>query len=128
MADHEEIFVKVNAPVDRGIAPLVEALSAIPDLETLESCQGDPDSHKMAYVFFRYRDWQAAGELLFEQILGALDEDLRAEVSVSLTAYDTSHAQGRIAVEQSAMPALINVIRSVSSDRMSQCSGGTGCT
>lgn len=113
MVQHTEIFVKVNAPVDSGVAPLVEALSFIPELETLESCEGEPDG-KMAYVFFRYRDWHATGKLLFERILGGMSEDLRADVSVSLTAYDTDHAQGRIAVQQAAIPALVDVIKAVS--------------
>ena len=44
---HAQTFVKVNAPVDSGIAPLVSALSRFPGLVTLSSCEGG------AFVTFR---------------------------------------------------------------------------
>ncbi len=109
MADHVEIFVKVNARVDSGVAPLVDALSSIPGLETLESCQGDPPD-RMAYVFFRLGSWRDIGALLFDRLLSAIDADLRADVSLSMQAYDTDHARGRIAVRPAAIPALVDAI------------------
>jgi len=50
MADqsHAQVFVKINARVDEGIAPLVSALSRFPTLYTLASCQGG------AFVEFRF--------------------------------------------------------------------------
>ncbi len=47
---HEQVFVKVNAECDRGVAPLVEALSDIPRLVTLDSCQSD--DRGAAHVWF----------------------------------------------------------------------------
>ena len=44
---HQQICVKVNTPVDSGVAHLVEALSSFPELCTLSSCQG------AAFVSFR---------------------------------------------------------------------------
>lgn len=49
---HEQVWTKVNAQVDKGIAPLVEALSAFPELQTLSSCEGYQD--RAATVSFRY--------------------------------------------------------------------------
>lgn len=49
---HKTIPVKVNALVDEGVAPLVNALNEFPAVLTVDSCQGhngDP-----AYVFFHY--------------------------------------------------------------------------
>ena len=50
---HTNAFVKVNAPVDAGIAPVVEALSLFPKVCTTASCEG-----KLAtgggFVWFRY--------------------------------------------------------------------------
>lgn len=40
MVRHEEVVVKVNAMADRGVAPLVEALSEWPEVVTLGSCEG----------------------------------------------------------------------------------------
>lgn len=45
---HRQIFAKVNAPVDKGIANLVSALSEFPTLCTLSSCEGG------AFVTFRF--------------------------------------------------------------------------
>lgn len=40
---HEQVSVKVNTRCDRGIAPLVEALSRFPEVMTVESCEGCDD-------------------------------------------------------------------------------------
>ena len=64
---HESVAVKVNALVDQGIAPLVEALSEIDGLITLDSCQGAPPEGAEAYVSFTYgdgSDWAETGRLL----------------------------------------------------------------
>jgi hypothetical protein len=53
-SDHVEKLVKVNAPVDEGIAEVVEALNAFPKLYTTDSCQGRDDG--WAFVWFRYGD------------------------------------------------------------------------
>lgn len=37
---HKETSVKVNAWVDRGVAPLVQALNEFPQVYTLQSCEG----------------------------------------------------------------------------------------
>ncbi len=56
---HKQVEVKVNAPVDEGIAPLVEALSSIDGLITIESCQGGKEE---AFVDFLYGEtWQELG-------------------------------------------------------------------
>ena len=48
---HETVLVKINAPIDRAIAPLVEAMNEFPEVLTLDSCQGDDE--RPAHVFFR---------------------------------------------------------------------------
>src|SRR5260370_28815542 len=52
MVSHSQIWVKVNAPVDRGIQGRVAALSSFASLETIESCEGN-ENHG-AWVCFRY--------------------------------------------------------------------------
>ena len=62
---HQEIFVKVNALCDQGIAPLVEALNRINGLITLESCEEAVNGE--AWVFFTYgNDCQTLAGLLQE--------------------------------------------------------------
>src|SRR5579859_3630684 len=45
---HPQVFARVNAPVDEGIADLVSALSDLPSLCTQSSCEG------AAFVTFRF--------------------------------------------------------------------------
>lgn len=39
-AGHKQVWVKVNARVDEGVAPRVVALSEFEDVVTYSSCQG----------------------------------------------------------------------------------------
>lgn len=50
--DHDQTFTKVNAPVDAGIAEIVDALSLFPRLCTTASCEGN--GHVGGSVDFRY--------------------------------------------------------------------------
>jgi hypothetical protein len=52
--NHPQVWVKVNAPVDEGIADLIKTLSLFPKLRTFESCERDGDRH--AFVAFDYGD------------------------------------------------------------------------
>jgi hypothetical protein len=63
MTAHDQVFAKVNIPCDRGIAPLVEAMSEIKGLTTIDSCQ--EDFRGEASVYFTYGDdWHELAELV----------------------------------------------------------------
>jgi hypothetical protein len=86
MDTHEQVWAKVNAPVDRGVADLVAALSEFPGLETVESCEGGAD--RPAWICFRYgRYWQAAEPWreTAEFVLGHLAPQLYDRVGDSAT-------------------------------------------
>lgn len=108
MEAHAQVPVKVNAMVDEGIAQLVEALSAVPGLVTLESCQGG--NGRDAYVIFRLGNWQEAGRFMFETLLPAMSDDLRSVSALRLQAYDAAMAQGEISVDPCAIPLLVQCI------------------
>ena len=112
-------MVKVNAPVDEGIASLVSALSEFDGLETLESCEGEADD-RPAFVTFRFGSWRTCGSLLFDTLLGAMEPDLRSAVSVSIMGYSASHCHGRISLSSAAVERMTNLVRGV---RMSSCFG-----
>ena len=60
---HEQVTIKVNAEVDRGVASLVAALNEIDGLITLDSCQNCYPWG--ANVFFTFgKDWKDLAELL----------------------------------------------------------------
>lgn len=113
MPAHREVPVKVNAFVDEGVAELVEALSAIPRLVTLESCQGGDG--RDAYIIFRLGDWQEIGHFMFERLLPAMSEDLRSVAALRVQAYDVEMAQGSISVDPRAIPLLIQCLNDVAS-------------
>src|SRR5262245_23864063 len=72
---HEEVVVKVNAKVDRAVAPLVAALNELPGIITVESCEGDAE--REAYVSFHVGDdWHDLGEFT-RRLSEALGKDER---------------------------------------------------
>ena len=122
---HAQTWVKINAPVDEGIAELVSALSEIDGLETIESCQGTPERDN-AFVFFRFGTWRDCGSLMFDELLPMLEPDLKASVALTLRAYDADSAMGELSVELVAVQTLSERVRRLSaSRRTSQCFCGT---
>ena len=71
MAIHEQVWVKVNAEVDRGMARIVAALSSIDGLQTLQSCERSPEGE--AYVHFWYGQWEQTSRLVFQKIIPKLE-------------------------------------------------------
>jgi hypothetical protein len=67
MATHDQTWVKVNAPVDSGVAHVVSILSEFDGLQTLQSCQGDP-GQRDGYVYFCCGSWQDSCRLVFDRI------------------------------------------------------------
>lgn len=94
MATHEQVWIKVNAPVDAGVAEVVSILNTVDGLETLQSCQGDP-GRKDGYVYFACGDWQKMCDLVFRKIGPTLknraDED--AKLVVEATSADAPMAK-----------------------------------
>ena len=51
--EHETERTRVNAWVDAGVLPLVDALNQHPMIVTLDSCENDGDNR--AYVYFKFQ-------------------------------------------------------------------------
>ena len=108
---HKEIWVKVNAPVDEGIAPIVTLLSEVEGLETLESCQGDSVDEAPAFVFFRFKDWETICRFAFEVVSPALAR-LDADTSVSVDVFNRGEPMGKIQIRSpESIPAIANALR-----------------
>jgi len=117
----------VNAPVDEGIAEIVEILSEIKGLQTISSCQGEPGlDGKEAVVFFCFQNWREIGELLFERLppmMEALDE-CRATLSISVLG--NCPLQGRISFIPEVTDKMACLLRKAIRDSHScEYSGGT---
>jgi hypothetical protein len=117
MKKHSTINIKVNAPVDRGIAPLVLALNRFDGLLTLDSCEGYKD--KPAYVYFRYgakpKDLTTfcyiLAEKLSEHIKGANGYSLRVEWD-----YDFSNNMAALMTERPYIHKLTAAIKAVANE------------
>ena len=60
--EHKQVYIKVNAACDEGVAALVAALSEFAGVVTVDSCENGAWG---AYVFFTYGDtWQDLAALL----------------------------------------------------------------
>jgi len=107
---HQETWVKVNAPVDSGIADLVSALGEIEQLQTLESCQGTPGN---AFVYFWYgEDWKPMADVVFNVIAPALKEQYEATVSISV--FGESKPMAKITMPPDSIPAVTAAIYAIS--------------
>ena len=111
---HIEIPIKVNAYVDEGIAPLVEALNGFLGVVTLDSCEGSGDSH--GYVHFAIRG-DSTGTFSFVQHLSdALGRQLpsSSEYSVYIEWGDEAERPiGRIIVKQGCVEMLAKALKEI---------------
>ncbi len=127
---HPQTWARVNTHVDKGIAPLIEALSMFPLLQTLESCEGDDT--QAAWVCFFYGAYWAdpwvplAGFVLHElgPPLAAMVGD-NARLSVRVT--ETGTALGEIAVNKAAMADVESAIRRIAAGISARPLHSLGC-
>lgn len=81
---HEQVFVKVNALVDRGVRPLVAALNELPGVLTATSCEGDAGQD--AYAAFTY----GAGWWELAEFVHCLSASLAADNRLASCSYSLS--------------------------------------
>lgn len=104
MSIHDQIWVKVNAQVDKELAELVSALNMVSELHTVASCQGGKIEGRSgtanAYIYFYYGDWQQISELAFDEMAPALSRI----GSIQVDRAGTSDPMGKIII----LPGCIN--------------------
>ena len=116
---HIEVPVKVNAYVDEGIAPLVEALNGFLGVVTLDSCEGSGDSH--AYVHFAIRGDSTGTFSLVQHLSAALGRQLpsSSEYSVYIEWGDEAERPiGSIIVKRGCVEMLTRALKEIA------CAGG----
>jgi len=114
---HKQTWVKVNAPVDEGVAGLVSALSSFPELCTIESCQGDAEHP--AVVFYSYADkgvegehsWQKLSEFTLGFLGPRLVQQLGDLVTMGITINSWGWPQGELQVRPGAMQRTLRAIK-----------------
>jgi len=108
MAAHREVPVKVNARVDAAIAELVTVLNEYPNLQTLQSCQGEAGGE--AYVFFTCGSWQSTCEFLFGKIAPALSAKIDDEI-LQIEVFGNEDPVGRIAFQPESIAEITSEIK-----------------
>lgn len=109
---HPQTWAKVNASVDVGVLPLVEALSAFPALQTFESCEGIGDEPMTVWFTYGHSDTELA--TFFAKVLAAeIKGKIPADVELSLWANTFGQVHAEIAVPRSAAKRVARLIRRV---------------
>jgi len=113
MSLHDQVWVKVNAQVDIGIAEIVELLNRVDGLETLQSCQGIP-GEAPAYVYFSCGDWQNVCRFVFDEVGPKLHERLDDEVRASVELLG-GNAVGKLSFSAEAASLIASALKEVNS-------------
>ena len=134
---HKQVWAKVNAPVDSEIAELIEALSAFPMLETLESCQGRKDGPaSICFLYGNYwsHPWKDITEFSLDFLAPGLVAEIGDDVRLSLELNGSGVTQGNLTVRAGAVHQTTKAIKrllrrfSASHVRSLVCSGGKSDT
>ena len=114
---HEQTWVKVNAPVDKGIAPLIEALSQFPGVRTLDSCEGTAGS---AWVCFDCgeEDWKRLSEFVLAVIGPPLAEEFGDRVELSVRVTESGLYRAEMTVSKAVISAVSKKIAGLSRSSM----------
>ena len=135
---HRQVWTKVNAHVDEGVADLVFALSSFQGLRTLESCQGDPDGAAWVCFFMgedREDEWPLLANLLLGRVGPTLARELGDLAHVSIHVTGAGLVQGELTVRSDAMSDTVSLLLSLAADWQPRaayhrcaCSCDTSCT
>lgn len=126
--NHKQVWVKVNAHVDEGVADLVEALNSFPELRTTKSSQGDDQSP--AWVYFTYGNghWQEVAKFTLGHLGPRLAQQLGDQARLSICMTNSGEAQGELLVRPGALTDAVEVLRALARLDPSSFSGGNGAS
>lgn len=111
---HQQVWAKVNVPVDEGVADLVAELSAFPGLQTIESCQRTPTQG--AWVCFHYgahweHPWRDLATFVFDYLGPFLAQEIGDLANVTLRVTGCGGVQGELAVRLGGLERTIRALR-----------------
>lgn len=117
MTVHRQVWVKVNAQVDEGIATLIEALNSFPGVRTIESCEGREDS---AWVCFDRgeTDWKSLSEFVFAIVGPPLMAKFGDRVLLTVGITDSGLYRAEMTVAKSILPAVSDALRQLAKQPM----------
>ncbi len=112
MAAHTQVWVKVNAPVDAGVAEIVAALNTVDGLETLQSCQGNPGESD-GYVYFACGDWKRISQFVFEQVGPELKRKLDDDATLIIEATNADEPLAKLSFRAEATDLVVSTLKDV---------------
>jgi len=112
MATHEQVWVKVNAPVDVGIAEVVSLLNSVEGLLTLASCQGEAEQRD-AYVYFSLGNWQTLCQFVFERIGTDLKQKFGEGVQAIVEAADADSPIAKLSFRAEIIGPLASALKDI---------------
>jgi hypothetical protein len=112
MAAHPQVWVKVNAPVDAGVADIVAMLNTVEGLETLQSCQGNPGESD-GYVYFACGDWKRMSQFVFEQVGPELKRKLDDDATLIIEATSADEPMAKLSFRAEATDLVASTLKDV---------------
>ena len=110
MATHDQIWVKVNAPVDAGVAEIVSVLNSVDGLETLQSCQGDSGG-RSGYVYIACGDWQKMCHLVFQRIGPVLKNKVDEDAKLTVDATSSEAPMAKLSFKAEATDIVVSALK-----------------
>jgi hypothetical protein len=110
MGGHEQVWVKVNAPVDAGVAEIVAVLNSVDGLETLQSCQGDAGG-KSGYVYFACGDWQKMCQFVFQKIGPTLKSKADEDAKLTVEATSAEAPMAKLSFKAEATDTVVSALK-----------------
>ena len=110
IATHPQTWIKVNAPVDEGVAEIVSMLNSVEGLETLQSCQGGPGERE-GYVYFACGDWKRLSRCVFEQIGPSLKRKLDEDATLTVEATNADEPMAKLSFKAEASGMVASALK-----------------
>ncbi len=105
---HKQVWVKVNTPVDEGMAELISLLNQVNCLYTLQSCQGYDE---WGYVYFRYGDWLKLGHFVFGKLAPILCDI--EEITLCVETIDGCEPMAKLSFRVEAIRRITSALKCV---------------
>jgi hypothetical protein len=112
MATHTQTWVKVNVPVDTGVAEIVSILNRVDGLETLQSCQGDA-GREDGYVYFARGNWNTICQFVFETIGPKLKERLDEDANIRIDAVASDMPVAKLSFKAEAANMVASALKEI---------------
>lgn len=112
MNKHEQVWIKVNAPVDANVAELVSILNKVDGLETLQSCQGDAGGRD-GYVYFACGNWRKMCEFVFQKIGPTLKSRVDEDATLIVEATSADAPMAKLSFKAEATNMVVSALKEV---------------